>query len=146
AQDFDGFFDLAVVAGEEVFGGVVDEDVGLDAVVFQAVAFGGEDADAGGANAGTVEQAERTGANDRAHGGDADDFAEAEGAKPFREHLGIAGGTLVLQDNHRAEEGLHWARDFDGIAAAPGLVLVALIEDFQKLLIDSAAAGEPFVD
>jgi hypothetical protein len=58
AEDLDGFFDLAVVAGEEIFGGVVNEDVGLDAVVFQAVTFGGEDADAGGANGGTVEQAE----------------------------------------------------------------------------------------
>jgi len=51
-----------------------------------------------------------------------------------------------LQDDHRTEEGLHRARDFDGIAAAPGLVFDPLIEDFQQFLVDPAAAVKPFVD
>src|SRR5689334_4364415 len=45
----DGDFELAVATGEIIFGRVIDEDVGLDAVVFHvgAAAVGQEDADGG---------------------------------------------------------------------------------------------------
>ena len=69
-EDFlDGHLELAVAAGEVVFGGVLDEDVGLDAVVLHVGArrVGEVDADAGGADRRAVDQLVAAGADDGAH-------------------------------------------------------------------------------
>src|SRR5215470_4661302 len=74
-QDLNCLFDLSVTAFHEIRRRVVDVHIGRDAVIFHVLAIRQPDTAARGANRRAVEESVRSGADNRAIGGHANDLA-----------------------------------------------------------------------